>query len=69
MKCAAYGCKKKPGRSGLFCAGCWRRLPEELRGPAAAGQAVVWLARKDGYLAAHNPVTRMGSQGRSSGYV
>jgi len=55
VRCAAFGCQKVPGKNGLFCLGCWRRLPEELRGPAAAKQAVIWLGKKDGYIASHDP--------------
>lgn len=69
MACAALGCSKVPGKSGLFCTKHWRDLPENLRGPAAAQDARVYLGRKEGYLVAHNPATRIGSQGRSSGYV
>jgi hypothetical protein len=50
MRCSAYGCQKVPGKNGLFCQGCWQRLPEDLRGPAAAQKAVVHLAKLDGYL-------------------
>jgi hypothetical protein len=52
VKCAAFGCRKAPGKNnGLFCRGCWSRLPVDLRGPAAVQQAIVWLGKKDGYIA------------------
>ena len=70
MRCAAYGCQKAPGKSGLFCAGCWRRLPEALRGPAAAGQAVVWLAKKDGYMVeVPRTAAPIGDAGAGTDYV
>lgn len=69
MRCSALGCQKKPGRNGVFCLACWRRLPEELRGPAAAQQARVWLGKKDGYLAEHSARPKMGEAGRGVGYV
>lgn len=53
----------------MFCLACWRRLPEELRGPAAAQQARVWLGKKDGYLAEHSARPKMGEAGRGVGYV
>ena len=69
MKCAALGCQKAPGRSGLFCASCWRRLPEDLRGPAAAKQAVVYLGMTDGYLIDYAPRVNVSDADPGRGYV
>lgn len=69
MKCAALGCQKIPGRNGLFCLGCWRRLPEELRGPAAVKQAIAHLGQEDGYLVAHDPRAKIGEDGAGREYV
>jgi hypothetical protein len=69
MKCAALGCQKAPGKNGLFCLGCWRRLPEELRGPTAARQAVVHLGKLDGYIAVHDPKPKIGEDGAGREYV
>ncbi len=69
MTCAALGCQKVPGRNGLFCLGCWRRLPEDLRGPAAAQRAVVYLGKLDGYLVDHVPRAKIADAGRGKDYV
>lgn len=69
MTCAAYGCRKASGRNGLFCLGCRRRLPEELRGPSAAQRAVVYLGKLDGYVAVYDPRARIGDDGVGREYV
>ncbi len=69
MTCAAYGCRKDQGKNGFFCSGCWRRLPKDLRGPAAAPRAVVYLGKLDGYLVNHVPRAKIADAGGGRGYV
>jgi hypothetical protein len=49
-RCAAFGCQSAPGKNGAFCGKDWKRLPPALQGPAAVKDAVVHLAKVDGYL-------------------
>lgn len=49
-KCAALGCGKPAAPT--FCATCRKKLPRDLRADNKAVEAVVYLGKKDGYLAA-----------------
>jgi hypothetical protein len=48
--CAAFGCYKLKVKGQIFCKQCFAKLSPALQGPAAARDAVVHLARADGYL-------------------
>jgi hypothetical protein len=50
LKCAALGCRSASGKTGVFCTKDWKRLPPALQGPAAIKDAIVHLAKVDGYL-------------------
>lgn len=68
-KCPAFGCKEKPTKR-LFCLAHWRALPEVLRGPTSVRQAVIHLAKKDGYLVeATNAAPRIREDGKGREWV
>lgn len=51
QKCAAFGCGAGlDKKTGLFCKPHFGKLPEILRGPSAAREAVVYLAKAEGFL-------------------
>lgn len=58
MICAALGCGKPAAKKKMFCMKHWRKLPTELRPGedfTATGtdfrEAVIFLGKKDGFLA------------------
>jgi hypothetical protein len=50
VDCFAYGCSSAPVEGKDFCAKDLKRLPAELWDRAMVREAIVLLAKKDGYL-------------------
>jgi len=51
-QCFAYGCSKVRAEGSDFCAKDLKRLPEDMRDKEQVREAIVFLAKEDGYLVA-----------------
>jgi len=48
--CFAYGCSRKSAEGMDFCAKDLKRLPEDMRDKSRVKDAIIFLAKKAGYL-------------------